>query len=319
MKQLVIVVLVFLLIALGFFLTREAQAPIEPVDTETATATDPVSEDPVTDAPTGTEFTSDPVEGIRFSLRLPESVETSRLTAGLYEFTYIGPESEPNTEITDGYYMSVQVATGTGGLTEYATKEAVGDVTNTTLAGRDAVRYETISALNEQSVTHVVVQVSEYDLLLDFAYTTHGEAASQYEMEVVEMIQSFSVEMMDQVDHIESKADLIRVTAPMSGEDITSPVTVIGEARGNWFFEGDFPILITDWDGRIIGEHFATAEEDWMTEDFVPFRAEVEFESPYSESDPEFMSRGTLILQRSNPSGLPENDDALEIPIRFSR
>lgn len=117
--------------------------------------------------------------------------------------------------------------------------------------------------------------------------------------------------------HIESKRDLIRVTAPEPQETISQPLTITGEARGYWFFEGDFPVILTDWDGRIIAEHYATANGDWMTEEFVPFSATVEYENPYEAGSPDFMRQGTLILKRDNPSGLPENDDALEFPVRF--
>jgi len=111
--------------------------------------------------------------------------------------------------------------------------------------------------------------------------------------------------------HIDAHADLIQVTSPTPTAAIRSPLTVTGEARGAWFFEGDFPVVLVDWDGRIIADGVATADGEWMTEDFVPFRATLEFETPgYGE-------RGALILQKDNASGLPEHDDALEIPIRF--
>ena len=80
-----------------------------------------------------------------------------------------------------------------------------------------------------------------------------------------------------------------------------------------WFFEADFPVILTNWDGLIIAEHYATAEGAWMTEDFVPFTATLEFEPP------EYGERGTLILQKANASGLPEHDDAVEITVFFAQ
>ncbi len=115
------------------------------------------------------------------------------------------------------------------------------------------------------------------------------------------------------VEHIQSKADLIVLNQPRPNDDIRSPLTITGMARGNWFFEASFPIVLVDWDGRIIAQHYATAQGEWMTEDFVPFTSTLEFERP----DTRVSNRGALILQRDNPSGLPENDDALEIPIFF--
>lgn len=118
--------------------------------------------------------------------------------------------------------------------------------------------------------------------------------------------------------HIDSKSDLIRLTSPVPNGVIQSPLTLNGEARGYWHFEASFPITITNWDGLIIGEGYATAQGDWMTEEFVPFTATVEFENPYIAGQPDFMKRGFLILQNDNPSGLPENANALEIPIYFA-
>ena len=113
------------------------------------------------------------------------------------------------------------------------------------------------------------------------------------------------------------ETDRIRVDAPRPGDVVVSPLVVRGEARGSWYFEADFPVVLVDWDGLIIAEGFARAQDEWMTEDFVPFRAELSFENPYEAGDPEFMRRGTLILQRANPSGLPEHDDAVEVRVRF--
>ncbi len=104
---------------------------------------------------------------------------------------------------------------------------------------------------------------------------------------------------------------MIKVTTPKAGELISSPLVITGEARGTWFFEASFPVFLTDWDGLIIAQGIAQAEGEWMTEDFVPFKAILNFTKPvYGE-------RGTLILKRDNPSGLPEHDAAVELPILF--
>jgi hypothetical protein len=119
--------------------------------------------------------------------------------------------------------------------------------------------------------------------------------------------------------HIDEKAALIKLTTPVPMSTINSPLTISGTARGNWFFEASFPFYLTNWDGLIIAEGFATAEGDWMTEEFVPFTATLEFENPYPAGAQDFMGKGTLILKKDNPTGLPEFDDALEIPVRFAQ
>src|SRR3990167_1685683 len=107
------------------------------------------------------------------------------------------------------------------------------------------------------------------------------------------------------------KADLIRLASPRPNQTVSSPLTITGEARGYWYFEASFPVFLVDWDGRIIAQGIATAKDEWMTEDFVPFEAKLEF-----TVDPQvYSNRGALILKKDNPSGLPEHDDALEIPV----
>jgi len=111
------------------------------------------------------------------------------------------------------------------------------------------------------------------------------------------------------------KSDLIVVTSPTSGALVDNPITVTGEARGYWFFEGSFTMVVVDWDGRIIGEGYATAEGEWMTEDFVPFTGTVSYDVP---ADTPSM-RGAIIFKKDNPSGLPENDDTVEIPVELAK
>ncbi len=106
--------------------------------------------------------------------------------------------------------------------------------------------------------------------------------------------------------------DLIRLAYPRPEDSISSPLEIKGEARGSWFFEGSFPIILTDWDGKIIAETTAQAQGDWMTEDYVPFTATLNF-----TPDTQVSNRGSLILKNDNPSGLPANDKALEITIFF--
>jgi hypothetical protein len=114
-------------------------------------------------------------------------------------------------------------------------------------------------------------------------------------------------------EHIQAKANLIVMDAPLRNSTITSPLTITGKARGTWFFEASFPISIVNWDGLIIGEGIAQAQSDWMTEDFVPFKATITYTLP---KDTPYL-RGAIILKKDNPSGLPEHDDALEVPIMF--
>jgi hypothetical protein len=108
---------------------------------------------------------------------------------------------------------------------------------------------------------------------------------------------------------------MIRITSPNVGDQITSPLTITGEARGPWYFEASFPVVLTDGDGLIIAEGHAEAQGDWMTEDFLPFKAILTFTKP--DNAAAFGDRAALILKNDNPSGDPARDKAAEIPVRF--
>jgi len=116
----------------------------------------------------------------------------------------------------------------------------------------------------------------------------------------------------ENVGNAVEKSDLIRLTSPLPNATVSSPITITGEARGNWYFEASFPIFLTDWDGKIIAQGIATAQGEWMTTEFVPFKATLKYN--FADAG-QYSNRGTLILKKDNPSGLPEHDDALEIPV----
>lgn len=110
-----------------------------------------------------------------------------------------------------------------------------------------------------------------------------------------------------------AKRDLIEPITVHPGDVISSPLTVSGRARGMWYFEASFPVRLLDENGNNVplDPPYITARAEWMTTEFVPFSATLTFISPPSGT------RGTLIFQKDNPSGLPEYDDALEFPIVF--
>ena len=108
-------------------------------------------------------------------------------------------------------------------------------------------------------------------------------------------------------------ADMIHVATPLPNTNISSPLVISGEARGSWFFEGSFPVLLTDWDGKVVAQGVATTNADWMTTNFIPFTATLTFTKGKNLPS----NKGTLILKKDNPSGLPQNDKAIEIPVTF--
>jgi len=100
----------------------------------------------------------------------------------------------------------------------------------------------------------------------------------------------------------------VKVFSVKPGQEITSPLIVEGEARGTWFFEASFPVKITDESGNVLGVSYAQAQSDWMTENFVPFRGEITYSSKSG-------GNGFLVFAKDNPSGLPEHDKEIKIPV----
>lgn len=100
----------------------------------------------------------------------------------------------------------------------------------------------------------------------------------------------------------------VSVETPKAGATVGKTFAVEGMAPGNWYFEASFPIQVRDKDGAVLGRAIAQAQSDWMTTELVAFKTTVTLDTAYVGS-------ATLILLRDNPSGLPENDDALEIAI----
>ena len=117
---------------------------------------------------------------------------------------------------------------------------------------------------------------------------------------------SFSQDIGNELD----KIDLIRITSPRPNDTIASPLLITGEARGTWYFEASFPIQLFDANDNLVSTTVAQAQSDWMTENFVPFQAQLFFSQPDT-------AQGYLLLKKDNPSGLPENDDQLRVPVIF--
>lgn len=104
--------------------------------------------------------------------------------------------------------------------------------------------------------------------------------------------------------------EMIQVEYPKAGQIVSSPLKLRGKARGYWYFEGDFPVELRDMDGNTLVSTYASAKSEWMTEEFVPFESKLAFDAGN-------VHKGILILHRANPSGLPEHDRSITIPLKF--
>jgi hypothetical protein len=118
----------------------------------------------------------------------------------------------------------------------------------------------------------------------------------------------FAEEITPPITYTNATPNLIQVELPFPGAVTGKTFKVIGKARGTWFFEASFPIELLDNNGKVIAVGIAQAKDEWMTENFVPFEAEIK--APVS-----YIGEATLLLKKDNPSGLPEYDASISFPI----
>lgn len=115
-------------------------------------------------------------------------------------------------------------------------------------------------------------------------------------------------EIPEKITYFNATADNIVVERPFLGAVTGKDFSVIGKARGNWFFEASFPIEVLDKDGKFLAVGIAQAEGEWMTRDFVSFKADIKTPQSYT-------GKATLVAKKDNPSGLPEHDASISFPI----
>lgn len=111
----------------------------------------------------------------------------------------------------------------------------------------------------------------------------------------------------DVITYTNSSTDLITVLSPTPGSVTGKVFTLMGEARGNWYFEASFPVTVLDADGAVLVETYATAQGEWMTTEFVPYMSEITIPEDY-------IGPATLVLKKDNASGLPEHDASISFP-----
>jgi hypothetical protein len=108
--------------------------------------------------------------------------------------------------------------------------------------------------------------------------------------------------------HSLAQTDLIKIETPRKNEKIKSPYVVSGQARGFWFFEASFPVKLIDQNGQVLAQTTAQARGDWLTQNFVSFEATLDFSVVKGQ-------KATIVLEKDNPSGLPENAAEIRIPV----
>lgn len=117
---------------------------------------------------------------------------------------------------------------------------------------------------------------------------------------------TFAEEITPPITYNNTTKEKIVVDTPTPGAVTGKEFEVRGKAAG-WYFEASFPVKVLDKNGRILFQGPAQAQGDWMTAEFVPFKISVKVPQAY-------IGPATLVLEKDNPSGLPENDASISFP-----
>lgn len=150
--------------------------------------------------------------------------------------------------------------------------------------------------------------MEDCDHLLGDRIERRGTLIEKEQDAVLHMLQS--VQFAGGTKEKPSARETLTVDQPLPKEGVRSPLTVKGKAKGTWFFEGSFPVILLDKEGEVLVRGIAEAQENWMTEAMVPFRATLQFDSPDAE-------RGYLKFEKANPSGLPEHAESFRQEVVF--
>lgn len=101
------------------------------------------------------------------------------------------------------------------------------------------------------------------------------------------------------------------LTSPQPNSEVGCNFHIAGDMPNVWFFEGSFPVEVIVNDKVVYTTH-AHTEKDWTFQGNLPFIADVNCKD-------KCIGSGLIMLKRSNPSALEENNDSYAIPVTFSK
>lgn len=106
-----------------------------------------------------------------------------------------------------------------------------------------------------------------------------------------------------------SLSEVVQLESPTSDSLVTSPLTVKGKAINTWFFEASIPVGLLDDQGNEIVMQGVMTNEDWMSDGMHAFETQLSFVTS--------AKTGFVVIRKDNPSGDPERDAEVRIPVRF--
>jgi hypothetical protein len=104
-------------------------------------------------------------------------------------------------------------------------------------------------------------------------------------------------------------ASEVKLVSPTSNQAVESPLRVTGSIKRNWTFEAVMTIWVLDSKKAVIGGGPVYTTLTNESDEWVSFDTSLIFTPEGSD--------GFLQIKNDNPSGLPENEKVLEVPLKF--
>ncbi|MFW5755878.1 MAG: Gmad2 immunoglobulin-like domain-containing protein [Tangfeifania sp.] len=121
----------------------------------------------------------------------------------------------------------------------------------------------------------------------------------------------FNTELAGTDENVSSEKG-IRIEKPTAGSTVSFPLEITGEARGNWYFEAEFTVRLVQ-NGTELAVAIVKAQDDWMTMDYVPFSATMNFDAEGHSGT------ASLVFRNNNASGKPELDKTFKLPVKIEK
>jgi len=117
-----------------------------------------------------------------------------------------------------------------------------------------------------------------------------------------------NVETPDVTRVIEGKKEDLISFSIAQNTKVQGTLSYRGSIKGAWFFEANIMINILDINKNVLKASNAMAKTEWMTVEPVEFEGNIDFST---------LPKGPAYFEihNDNPSGLPENDKSILIPI----
>lgn len=133
------------------------------------------------------------IAGWDVTFQRPNAVQVEKYE-DTFTLKYIGPDAEPNTEITDGFFSSVQVIESS--VEEYLENQTIlNGISDVRLSNKEAKHFQSDSEMGDESTNHYVYQLSDDgDFVADIIYSVYGDVDNQYQNELMKIFESMNWE-----------------------------------------------------------------------------------------------------------------------------